>query len=158
MRIDKKITNLWSVKLQESEVYKRVVDETLRASFQRMEQPPKEEGFVMSDDDKTFFHRYYLAALSELNVLMAKRTTRFGGSIVTNSETGVTEYLLPMTGNHESELLTSLASACLEFVIARVLEKWYGPNSDYGGLARKEELLHILNYRRWPIERPISAF
>ena len=60
-----------------------------------------------------------------------------------------------MTCNHESELVNSLASNCLEFVIARVNEQWYGRGTDFGSASYKESIRSILNHRRFCIERPL---
>lgn len=153
VQINKTITSVWTITLNEGEVFKRVVDESLQTVQRAAGKAPLQ---FISDDDKAYFHRYYLAALSDLNVLLARRTARFGGSITTNPETGETVYSLAMTDNHESELATSLASHCLEFVIAKVLEKWYGPGTDMGSEAEKYEIRNIIQYRRFPIERPVN--
>lgn len=158
MEIDRTITSVWTVTLDEKEVFARVTDETLMVAYQRTGQNPKEDGVVMTDDDRAYFERYYREALAALSVLLARRTTRVGGSIVSrrDEETGylTTVYTMPMTSNHESELLPALASHCLEFVIAKCLEKWYGHGADFGSESEKAEIRHIIHFRRFPIERP----
>ncbi|MBO7681160.1 MAG: hypothetical protein J6T17_00225 [Clostridia bacterium] len=158
MEIDRTITNLWTIVLEESEVFERVTDESLMASYQRAPENPKEDGTVITDDDRAFFERYYRAALAELSALLAKRTYKYGGSISNDRdpETGfiTTTYTLAMTINHESGLVQSLASHCLEFIIAKVLEKWYGRGTDFGSETERQQIRHILNYRRFCIERP----
>lgn len=153
---DTRISNVWTVTLKESEVFKRVIDETLMTSYQRAQQNPKEDGNVMSADDEAYFHRYYLQALSGLNMMLARRTARFGGSIVTDDEERETTYTLAMTDNHEDELLTSLASHCLEYVVARVLEQWYGPGSNFGSEYHAHEIRRVIHFRRAPITRGIG--
>lgn len=158
MEIDRTINNVWYLTVDEEEVFKRVTDESLMASYQRSAQNPKEDGVVITDDDRAFFDRYYRTALAELSALLARRTTRVGGSIVStrDEDTGflTTVYSMPMTMNHESELLDSLAAHCLEFMIVRVLEKWYGHGTDLGSALEKEQIRHIIQFRRFPIERP----
>lgn len=158
MEIDRTITNIWTVTIHEKEVFARVTDESLMASYQRAAENPKEDGSVITDDDRAFFERYYRAALAELSALLAKRTTRYGGGIqnTRDEENGfiTTVYTLAMTNNHESDLLHSLSSHCLEFIVAKVLEKWYGRGTDFGSEAEKQQIRHILNYRRFCIERP----
>lgn len=158
MEIDRTITNIWTITVRESEVFDRVTDESLMASYQRAEQNPKEDGTVITDDDRAFFERYYRAALAELSALLAKRTVRYGGGIVNERDTDTgfitTVYTLAMTCNHESDLVNALASHCLEFIIAKVLEKWYGRGADFGSETEKQQIRHILNYRRFCIERP----
>ena len=158
MEIDRTITNLWTIVLEESEVFERVTDESLMASYQRAPENPKEDGTVITDDDRAFFERYYRAALAELSALLAKRTYKYGGSISNDRDpdTGfiTTTYTLAMTINHESGLVQALASHCLEFIIAKVLEKWYGRGTDFGSETEKQQIRHILNYRRFCIERP----
>lgn len=158
MEINRTITNVWTVTLREQEVFDRVTDESLMASYQRAAQNPKEDGTVITDDDRAFFERYYRVSLAELSALLAKRTTRVGGSIVNSKDMSTsfitTVFTLPMTDNHESALLQSLASHCLEFMIARVLERWYGRGTDFGSEVEKSEIKHILQFRRFPIERP----
>ena len=158
MEIDRTITNLWTIVLEESEVFERVTDESLMASYQRAPENPKEDGTVITDDDRAFFETYYRAALAELSALLAKRTYKYGGSISNDRDpdTGfiTTTYTLAMTINHESGLVQALASHCLEFIVAKVLEKWYGRGTDFGSETEKQQIRHILNYRRFCIERP----
>lgn len=158
MEINRTITNIWIIEIREEEVFKRITDESLMSSYQRTAENPKGDGLVITDDDRAFFERYYRVALAELSALLARRTTRVGGSIVnTKDETNgflITTYTLAMTDNHESALEPALASHCLEFIIASVLEKWYGRGSDFGSAIEKEEIKHILHFRRFPIERP----
>ena len=157
MEIDWTIRNVWRIEIDEQEVFKRVTDESLMAVYQRAPENPKGDGTVITDDDRAFFERYYRAALAELSVLLARRTTRVGGSIVSTKDEETdfltTVYTMPMTGNHESELLHSLASHCLEFLVYRVLEKWYGHGANLGSDAEKEQIRQIIHFRRFPIER-----
>lgn len=150
------ITSVWKVTVDEAEVFNRVTDESLMESYQRAAENTKGDGMVITDDDRAFFERYYRYALAELSSVMAKRTTRVGGSIVSEKDetTGflVTVYTMPMTANHETALLHSLSSYCLEFIIARVLEKWYGHGVDLGSAMYKEQIRSVLNYRRGPVE------
>ena len=158
MEIDRTITNVWTITVHEREVFERVTDESLMASYQRAEQNPKEDGSVITDDDRAFFERYYRLSLAELSALLAKRTVRYGGGIVNDRDPDdgyiTTTYTLAMTMNHESDLCQSLASHCLEFIIAKVLEKWYGRGTDFGSEIEKQAIRGILNHRRFPIERP----
>lgn len=158
MEIDRTITNIWNITIHEEEVFKRVTDETLMASYQRAPENPKEDGTVLTDDDRAFFERYYREALAELSALLAKRTYRYGGSINNEKDydTGfiTTRYVLAMTNNHESGLCKPLASHCLEFIIAKVMEKWYGRGTDFGSEVEKKAIREILNHRRFCIERP----
>lgn len=161
MKIDRRITNVWRVSLHEEEVFHRVTDESLLTAYQRARPDAKGVATAMTDDDRAYFERYYRAALAELSVLLARRTTRVGGGIESekDEETGflTTVYTMPMTDNHEYELLDALCSHCLEFVVARVLEKWYGHGNDFGSEDEKEQIKHIVHFRRWPIERPGSV-
>lgn len=161
MEIDRTITNIWTITIRESEVFERVTDESLMASYQRAENNPKEDGSVITDDDRAFFERYYRLSLAELSALLAKRTTKYGGSIRNerDQDTGfiTTVYTLAMTGNHESDLCQALASHCLEFIIAKVLEKWYGRGTDFGSEIEKQQIRHILNFRRFCVERPLRT-
>lgn len=161
MEIDRTITNIWTITIRESEVFERVTDESLMASYQRAENNPKEDGSVITDDDRAFFERYYRLSLAELSALLAKRTTKYGGSIRNerDQDTGfiTTIYTLAMTGNHESDLCQALASHCLEFIIAKVLEKWYGRGTDFGSEIEKQQIRHILNFRRFCVERPLRT-
>jgi hypothetical protein len=161
MEIDRTITNIWTITIRESEVFERVTDESLMASYQRAENNPKEDGSVITDDDRAFFERYYRLSLAELSALLAKRTTKYGGSIRNerDQDTGfiTTVYTLAMTSNHESDLCQALASHCLEFIIAKVLEKWYGRGTDFGSEIEKQQIRHILNFRRFCVERPLRT-
>jgi len=158
MEINRTITNVWTLVLHEEEVFARVTDESLMNSYQRAEKNPKEDGSVITDDDRAFFERYYRASLAELSALLAKRTVRYGGGIINtrDEDTGyiTTKYTLAMTCNHESDLLQSLASYCLEFIVAKVQEKWYGRGTDFGSEEYKKLIREVLNHRRFPIERP----
>lgn len=162
MEIDRTITNIWTITLNERDVFARVTDESLQAVYQRAESNPKEDGSVITDDDRAFFERYYRAALAELSALLAKRTYRYGGEIKNerDPEDGfiTTTYTLAMTDNHESGLCSSLASHCLEFIVAKVNEKWYGRGTDFGSETEKKFIRQILNHRRALFERPIRPF
>ena len=159
MEIDRTISNIWKITLREKEVFKRVTDETLMASYQRTAENPKQnDETVITDDDRAFFERYYRLSLAELSALLAKRTVRYGGGIINERDPDdgfiTTRYTLAMTCNHESDLVNALASHCLEFIIAKVLEKWYGRGADFGSEVEKQSIRSILNHRRFPIERP----
>ena len=158
MEIDRRITNVWTVTINEEEVFNRVTDESLMNSYQRVPENSKGDGNVITNDDRAYFERYYRVSLAELSALLARRTTRVGGSIVNvkDENTGflTTVYTMPMTCNHESALLPALASHCLEFMIAKVLEKWYGKGTDFGSETETSEIRHILHFRRIPIDRP----
>ena len=158
MEINRTITNVWTIVLHEEEVFARVTDESLMNSYQRAEKNPKEDGSVITDDDRAFFERYYRASLAELYALLAKRTVKYGGSIVNTKDPDsgyiTTTVTLAMTFNHESELIESLASHCLEFIVAKVQEKWYGRGTDFGSEEYKTLIRSVLNHRRFCIERP----
>lgn len=166
MEIDRSITSVWTIVVDEAEVFNRVIDESIQQEA-RFDSSPKGRGYPivkgvqMSDDDKAIFHRYYCAALAELSALLARRTRRVGGGIgnAADPETGLikTTYFMPMTANHEDSLIEPLGAHCLEFLVARLMEKWYGRGSDYGGEREKGEIRHILHYRRYPIERPYGG-
>jgi len=161
MEIDRTITNIWTIIIHEREVFERVTDESLMASYQRAEANPKEDGSVITDDDRAFFERYYRNALAELSALLAKRTVKYGGGIRNERDPDdgyiTTYYTLAMTENHESDLCQPLASHCLEFIVAKVLEKWYGRGTDFGSDAEKQQIRHILNFRRFCVERPLRT-
>jgi len=159
MEIDRTITNIWTVVIHEEEVFQRVTDESLMNTYQRAAEAPHGDGNVITDDDRAFFERYYRAALAELSALLAKRTYRYGGSIVNTHDPDTkfitTTYTLAMTENHESGLCQPLASHCLEFIVAKVNEKWYGRGTDFGSETEKGFIREILNHRRHCIERPM---
>lgn len=161
MEIDRTITNIWTIVIHEREVFARVTDESLMNSYQRATENPKEDGSVITDDDRAFFERYYRAALAELSALLAKRTYRYGGSISNDHDPDdgfiTTTYTLAMTENHESGLANALASHCLEFIVAKVNEKWYGRGTDFGSEDEKQAIRQILHHRRFLFERPLRT-
>jgi len=159
MEIDRTITNIWTITVHEADVFDRFIDESIQHGERLAAgQAPS---LVASDDDKTILHRYYCAALAELSALLARRTNKWGGSIVnTTDETTkmiTTVYNLAMTENHESALIDALGAHCLEFLIARTMEKWYGHGNDFGANYEKEQVRQMIHFRRWPIERPNSV-
>ena len=162
MEIDRRITKVWRITLHEKEVFNPAIDESILIATDRVKQNFRGEATAMTDDDRAFFERYYREALAELSVLLARRTTRVGGGIDSekDEETGflTTVYTMPMTDNHEHELVPALSSHCLEFVVAKCLEKWFGHGNDFGSALEKEQIKHILHFRRWPIERPGNIF
>lgn len=163
MEIDRTITNIWTITIHEREVFKRVTDESLMNSYQRVSENPKQnDETVITDDDRAFFERYYRAALAELSALLAKRTYRYGGSITNEHDPDdgyiTTTYTLAMTANHESGLLHALSSHCLEFIVAKVNEKWYGRGTDFGSEEEKQQIRQILHHRRFLFERPTRPF
>lgn len=155
MEIDKRITNVWTVVIHEDEVIKRFIDETIREARKRAE--GKEFFPVASDDDKSDIHRYYCGALAELSSLLARRTTRVGGSIenVTDETTKMitTTYIMPMTCNHESELIPGLGAHCLDLLVARLMERWVGHGSNFDAEDIKKMIREIIHFRRVPVER-----
>ena len=151
------ITNVWTVTVNESEVLDRFIDESIQEHNRRT--AANQPSIMAGDNDRAILHRYYCACLAELSSVLARRTKRVGGDIqntVPDETTPfiVTIYTLPMTNNHESELLEPLGAHCMEFLVARLMEKWYGHGSDFGGDYEKDEIRHIIHFRRFPIERP----
>lgn len=159
MDICRMITSVWTITVNEEEVFNRFIDESLQQS-QRMA-VNNMQALPASDNDKAVFHRYYCGSLAELSAVLARRTKRVGGDIsnTVDETTGfiTTVYSLAMTDNHESELLQSLAAHCLNFLVLRTLERWYGHGSDFGAALEKDNVRHVLHYRRIPIERPLSV-
>lgn len=159
MEINRTITNVWTITVREEEVFNRFIDEGIQEGRRRS--AANAPALIPSDDDRATLHRYYREGLAELSALLARRTTRVGGSIsnTTDEDTKMitTVFTLAMTCNHESALLSPLASHCLEFLLARLMEKWYGHGSDFGGEREKGKIRHIIHYRRNPIERPWSG-
>ena len=157
MEIDRTITNVWTVRVSEADVFNRFIDEAIQEEKRR--NAGKAPLVIVGEDDKAILHRYYCASLAELSAVLAKRTRRVGGSIVntTDQETNMltTVYTLAMTDNHECELIHALGAHCLEFLVDRLMEKWYGHGSDFGAQLEKDQVRDLLNYRRSCIERPI---
>lgn len=153
MEINRTITDVWTITVNEAEVLQRFNDEGIQENSRLAAR--NLPSIMLSDDDRAIVHRYYCASLAELSAVLARRTTRVGGSIENSGDKMlVTVYTMPMTDNHESELLNSLGSHCMEFLVARLMEKWYGHGSDFGAEAEKNQIRQILHYRRFPIERP----
>lgn len=159
MEIDKSITSVWTVVVDEDEVMKRFIDETIHDGDRRA--AGKVPALLASDDDKAILHRYYCNALAELSALLARRTRRVGGGIGNETDETTkmikTTFFMPMTANHEDSLCAPLGAHCLEFLVARLMEMWYGHGSDFGANAQKNEIRHILHFRRYPIERPYGG-
>lgn len=158
MEIDRTISQTWQVSINEKEILERFVDESV--IFARRATASQKPSILVGEDDKAIIHRYYCSALAELSSVLARRTRRVGGSIVNTTDPQskllITVYTLPMTQNHESELAGTLGDHCQEFLISRLLEKWYGQGTDFGSAEHKDGIKHVLNYRRVPIERPFS--
>ena len=159
MEIDRRLNSLWTVVVDEADVFNRFIDEAIQENTRRS--AANVPSFMASDNDKAIFHRYYCAALAELSALLARRTRRVGGGIDNEPDEDTkmikTTYFMPMTANHEEALLEPLGAQCLEFLVARLMEKWYGQGSNFGGENEKNEIRHILHFRRYPIERPWSG-
>ena len=147
---------MWTITVREEEVFNRFIDEGIQEGQRRA--AAKLPALVPSDDDRATLHRYYREGLAELSALLARRTTKVGGSISNSADKTTkmitTVFTLGMTCNHESALLSPLASHCLEFLLARLMEKWYGHGSNFGSEMEKDEIRHIIHFRRQPIERP----
>ena len=156
MEIDRTITNIWTIVVEEKDVLDRMIDETIQEGDRRT--AGNAPSLLASDDNKAILHRYYCSALAELSAVLAKRTRKYGGGIgnETDPDTKMikTTFFMPMTDNHEAALVEPLGADCLEFLVARLMEQWYGHGSDFGGNMRKDQIRGVLNYRRWPIERP----
>ena len=159
MEIDKTITSVWTVVVNEADVLKRFIDETIQENNRRT--AANAPSIMASDDDKAILHRYYCGALAELSALLARRTRRVGGGIGNETDEATkmitTTYFMPMTANHEDSLVEALGAHCLEFLVARLMEQWNGHGTDFGSKVQKEEIRHILHFRRYPIERPWSS-
>ena len=156
MEIDRTISNVWTVTIHEGEVIERFIDETIHEGDRR--RAANAPALVASDDDKSNLHRYYCTALAELSALLARRTRRVGGRIENTSEPEsrmiTTIYYMPMTCNHEDGLLAPLGAHCLDFLVARLMELWYGQGSNFGAEDKKTMIREVIHFRRFPIERP----
>lgn len=156
MEINRAITSVWSVVVNEQEVLDRFIDETIQEGERRRE--ANLPALVASDDDKSNLHRYYCTALAELSALLARRTRRVGGGIGNETDPATkmitTTYFMPMSANHEDSLLEPLGAHCLDFLVARLMERWYGQGSNFGAEDIKTMIREVIHYRRFPIERP----
>lgn len=156
MEINRAITSVWTVVVKEDEVLDRFIDETIREAEKRS--GGKELFPVAGDDNKSDLHRYYCGALAELSALLARRTRRVGGGIGNETDETTkmitTTFFMPMSANHEDSLLEGLGAHCLDFLVARLMEKWVGHGSNYGAEDEKNMIRQIIHYRRFPIERP----
>ncbi len=158
MEIDRTITNVWTIRVSEDEVISRLIDETVQ-DHARAKANGRDGAMVASDNDRAIIHRYYCAVLAELSSVLVRRIRRFGGTMtnVTDETTKMitTTYTLAMTNNHESDLIHALGAHCLEFLVCRLQEKWYGHGSNFGSEQEKDQVRDILQHRRFPIERPV---
>jgi hypothetical protein len=156
MEINRAITSVWTVVIKEEEVLNRFIDETIHEAEKRS--AGKEFFPVASDDDRSNLHRYYCGALAELSSLLARRTRRVGGGIGNETDDTTkmitTTYFMPMSANHEDSLLEGLGAHCLDFLVARLMEKWVGHGSNFGAEDEKNMIREIIHFRRFPIERP----
>ncbi len=150
---DRMLGSTWTISINEEEVFKRVTNETLYEKYMRAAQNPKGDLTAIQDDDEPTFHQYYVRALMDLQLILARRMEFPGGGVETNDEK-VTTFYLRMSINHEPFVLQPMAEYCLDYLIKKILEQWYHTN--FGSEVERENVLHCLHFRRRPVSRRVN--
>lgn len=143
------ITKVWTIIINESEVFSRCTNETLYQAYNRVDENPKGDSIVIQEDDLGQFHVYFAAAIANLRMLLARR---MGDSPISDGLD--TTFKLHMHDNHDDNIYPVLVNHCNEYVVKKVLELWY--RADFGAELEKLEINHCLHYRRFPVRRRID--
>ena len=145
------ITKIWTIEINENEVFARCVNESLYQSYMRNAANAQGDMVVMQEDDKEQFHSYFSYAISQLNMLLARRMEE---PFQYGSECGDVVFKLCMHDNHDDAIIPSLNLSCYEYVTRKILEQWY--HADFGSELEKWEINHCLHYRKNPVRRIVS--
>lgn len=144
--MDTNTTKIWTVTLNEDELFARCVNESIYHVENRMGDVPNKDVLIMQDDDRDMFNVYLSSSAAELRLVLA----RYMGEDETSPAIGLM-YRLYMHDNHDNNIFPVLVNHCYEFVVKRILEQWYHTN--LGSELEKLEINHCLHYRKRPVRR-----
>lgn len=153
--------SIWTISLNKDKLFNETSTRSLYFINQNSKEPVASDSSVVLDDDRNIFNRYLELAIEDLTVILARRIPQsradypiefeFNSSSGEEDRTIINdkekiEFYLIMSTNHDSNLLNSLVNYCREFLVCRVLEKWY--NVDFGSAENERKIIHVLQYRR----------
>lgn len=151
--MDTNVTKIWTIEINEAEVFARCTNESLYQAYNRAEANPNGDAMVIQEDDMGQFKRYFSAAIANLGMVLARRMREPLYHCGCDDEEKVV-FDLMMHDNHDNNIHPILVNHCYEYVIKRVLEQWY--RADFGSEAEKSEINHCLHYRKHPVRRRIG--
>ena len=147
------ITKIWTIEINQDEVFNRCTNESLYQAYNRTESNPKGDAIVIQEDDRGQFNRYFSVAIANLSIILARRMIE---PIVDYCEDGGldTVFQLHMHDNHDNNILPILVNHCYEYVVKKVLELWY--HVEFGSEMERMEINHCLHYRKRPVRRTLG--
>lgn len=151
--MDTNITKVWTIEIDEKEVFSRCTNESLYQAYNRTEENPKGDSVVLQEDDFGQFHVYFGNAIANLHILLARRIAEPPYSCTCGGEKKIAFDLL-MHDNHDENMFPILVNHCYDYLVKQVLEQWF--HADLGSSLVRLEINHCLHYRKYPVRRRIG--
>lgn len=161
-------TSIWTISLKKDKLFNETSTRSLYFISQNSKEPVTSDSSIILDDDRNIFNRYLELAVADLIVLLARRIpqskseypvefkwdkeTQEDDSTIIN-DTEKVEFNLLMSINHDTSMLSPLVNYCREFLISKVLEKWY--NVDFKSIDAEKNIVHTLQFRRRSCARKV---
>jgi hypothetical protein len=151
--MDTNITKVWTIEIDEKEVFSRCTNESLYQAYNRTEENPKGDSVVLQEDDFGQFHVYFGNAIANLHILLARRIAEPPYSCTCGGEKKIAFDLL-MHDNHDENMFPILVNHCYDYLVKQILEQWF--RADLGSSLVRLEINHCLHYRKHPVRRRIG--
>lgn len=151
--------SIWTLSFDKMKLFNETSTRSLYYINQHSKVPVTSDSPIILDDDINLFNRYLELAIADLTVLLTRRIPQSKSeypkefdfkegdddSTIINTKDKL-EYNLLMSVNHDKSMLSPLVNYCRDFLVCRVLEKWY--NVDFGSYAVSQNIVHTLEFRR----------
>lgn len=119
----------------------------------------RDDGRVLTEDDKALYEKYFKAAIADLNIILARYYRReFDDYDIDDDNIYIN---LSLGVNFKDSVSFSMKEYIADFLELFILKKWYGPEADSLGISfelieTESKLKSATNYRSSPVRRPIN--
>ena len=154
-----KMLAYWDIEIDSDEVLSRV---TRDSNYREHVMSDGGEKYVLMEDDRALFFRFFRSAVSELWLKLGRMSKRVPEGIRYSDD--CVRIRLEVGRNHDDNMMFSLIGFIDDFLDAFVLKEWYVRNSlDAEALkcaqsadAALSNVVTVVHYRKRPVRRPID--
>jgi len=119
----------------------------------------RDDGRVLTEDDRAVYEKYFKAAIADMNIILAKYYHREFDDYEVDDKNVYINLSLPSTA--KDSVSFSMREYIASFFELHVLKKWFGTEADMLGISAElleveQKLKSASNYRSSVVRRPIN--